>query len=366
MVYQAGKVIPPFLVEEVVFGDKDIDIEGNINDNISAKSAQKTFKVATFNVLNLILPNVVYYERNKYTPEVYAKKKDWIARQLNQMGADIVGFQEVFQEEALREVLAASKMYENANIVTANPTAEKPTVALVSRFPILKQQIYPDFPSTALLEIDGIDIAVKQFSRPVLSVQLALSDKVQCTVFVVHLKSKRPIIPEGADRSDPVEQAKGQARALIQRASEACALRMILMETLKNRTHPVLVMGDFNDTGTSVTTKMISGDAPWEKMPFEQKKAAWDTLLYSVQDIQARQSYGDYFYTHIHNGYYECIDHILVSQEFVAQNPNRVGRVTYVSVLNDHLVDETLSDDEVENWQSDHGQIVASFSLNRE
>jgi predicted extracellular nuclease len=326
---------------------------------------QKSFKVGTFNLLNLVLPGVTYYEKNKYSPEVYQKKKTWISRQLENMEADIVGFQELFHKEALQEILTETKEYADAHLVAANPTGDKPVVALLSKFPITNHQINSEFPAEARLDIGGEVVPIASFSRPILSAQIALSDTVECTVFVAHLKSKRPILSEGADRDDPVEKAKGQARALIQRAAEATALRMILMETLRNRNHPVIVLGDLNDSNLSVSTQIISGEPPWEKLRLEKKKEIWDVLLYNVKDIQARQSYGDYYYTHIHNGHYESLDHILVSEEFVAQNPKRVGQVTYVSVLNDHLIDETLSDDEVEKWKSDHAQVVASFKLEK-
>ena len=59
------------------------------------------------------------------------------------------------------------------------------------------------------------------------------------------------------------------------------------------------------------------------------------------------------------------MDHILVSQEFVRQNPNRLGYVEYVKVYNDHLIDETLSDDRPPRWESDHGLVTATIQLER-
>ena len=64
------------------------------------------FSVATFNVKNLISPDKVYYPFEYMTPEAYAWKRDWLSDQLLQMDADIVGFQEVFDEPALRDVVA--------------------------------------------------------------------------------------------------------------------------------------------------------------------------------------------------------------------------------------------------------------------
>ncbi|NET34057.1 MAG: endonuclease/exonuclease/phosphatase family protein [Cyanothece sp. SIO1E1] len=324
---------------------------------------RSNFKVGTFNLYNLVLPEVTYYGNKKYSMDTYDRKKAWIGAQLARMKADIIGFQEVFHKQALQAALDESKIYADAETVVANPTGQGPVVALASKFPIIGHQVTEAFPANAHLDIEGIDIPFDRFSRPVLSVHLQLNDAVECTVFVVHLKSKRPIIPDDVDKDDPIERAKGQARALILRASEAAALRMLLMAVLQERNHPVIVMGDVNDSGLAVTSQIVSGEPPWRRLRLEKKRAIWDVLLYHVKDIQARQSYGDFYYTHIHNGHYESLDHIMVSQEFVAQNPKSIGRVGYVSVLNDHLVDETISREQVEPWQSDHAQVVASLEL---
>jgi len=313
-------------------------------------------------VFNLALPGVVYYGDRSYTPDDYRKKQVWINEQLNRMKADIVGFQEVFHEQALKEVLAGQDNL-GEHVVMSARKGESPAVALATRFPVLEYRVFEEFPSAAVLDIEGIAIPLTHFSRPILSVRLNLYDQVDCSVYVVHLKSKRPVMPEGVDRSDPVERAKGQARALIMRAAEATALRMILMETLRGTNHPVMLIGDVNDTGLSVTSRILSGEPPGRDFKPDQKQRIWDTLLYPVKDIQGRRSYGDFYFTHIHDGHYESLDHIMVSQEFVAENPRAIGRVTYVSVLNDHLIDESLSRDEVEVWQSDHGQVVATIDL---
>ncbi|WP_197036206.1 hypothetical protein [Fischerella sp. PCC 9605] len=92
----------------------------------------KSFKVGTFNLFNLVLPDVIYYEKNKYSTEVYQRKKIWISRQLEHMEADIIGFQELFHQQALGEILAQTKMYADAQLVAANPTGDKPVVALLS------------------------------------------------------------------------------------------------------------------------------------------------------------------------------------------------------------------------------------------
>jgi hypothetical protein len=69
------------------------------------------------------------------------------------------------------------------------------------------------------------------------------------------------------------------------------------------------------------------------------------------------------FCSHIHNGRYEVLDHILVSQEFVRSNPNHIGYVQFLQLFNDHLVDETLTEEKRDNIASDHGQVVVQLKI---
>lgn len=45
--------------------------------------------------------------------------------------------------------------------------------------------------------------------------------------------------------------------------------------------------------------------------------------------------------------------------------PKPHSTVEYVSVLNDHLVDDTLTEHKVPVWQSGHGQVTATIRLRR-
>jgi endonuclease/exonuclease/phosphatase family metal-dependent hydrolase len=321
------------------------------------------FRVGTFNLRNLMLPDREFYRGEAYSKDDYLKKITWIGAQIDRMAVDIVGFQEVFHRGALKEALHRSDYHRQHEIVMAEGLGRGPGLALATRFPVLGQRVYEDFPPGSRLDLEGAELPIRRFSHPVLAVDLALTEAIQCTVFVIHLKSKRPMLPEGADRSDPIESAKGYARSLIRRAAESAALRFILMEVLRDRRYPVIVLGDVNDNHTAVTTQIVAGQPPWECWPYRKKAPLWDVLLYQAKDIQARLGYGDYYYTHIHNGHYDSLDHIMVSEEFAAQNRHRIGRVTYVSVYNDHIFDQTLLANDIEPWKSDHGQVVATIEL---
>jgi hypothetical protein len=47
-----------------------------------------------------------------------------------------------------------------------------------------------------------------------------------------------------------------------------------------------------------------------------------------------------------------------VSQEFVRTNPNHIGYVQYLQMFNDHVVDETFTEEKRDNIKSDHGKEV--------
>lgn len=323
--------------------------------------AKEIFRIGSFNLLNLVLPNHRFYGRQIYNEKTYQKKIRWISEQLDKMDCQLIGFQEVFHREALEETLKLSETCRGYHIVTANTDGELPRVALASKYEILHSEVITRFPS--VLDIEGINIPLTEFSRPVLRAQVKVNEDLAITVYVVHLKSKRPVLKDGESRKNPVDVAKGQARALVRRGIEAMALREILMQDLQNRKTPVILMGDVNDTGSAVTSRIVSGEPPHRKYPQDVKKEIWDLLLYHVKDIQARRSYQDFYYTHIHNGHHEALDHLMVSEEFVQDNPDHIGRIGLVSLLNDHLVDETVSDNGVNEWQSDHGQVVATVEL---
>ena len=62
------------------------------------------FTIASFNVKNLIGAEQEYYRFEQYTAEEYAWKADWMADQLLSLSADIVGFQEIFDDAALAQM----------------------------------------------------------------------------------------------------------------------------------------------------------------------------------------------------------------------------------------------------------------------
>ena len=352
-----------------------------------------TIKTVNFNCYNLVRPGVRYYASRPYSDAEADAKLDWMAHMLAQTGTDLVGFQEVFHIEMLHQAMA--KAGGGAHTVLApGATREKneiiddgrlhavgPKVGLATTFNVLSHQSIVDFPARAILGVPTVDPVTgaqglvqspfTQFSRPVLKARIELPNGVPATVFVAHLKSKRPMLLDGEDASDPHAQALGAIRSLLRRGSEAAALRCLVLDVNDDpdenrRGEPVIVLGDLNDDSSAVSTLAVSGEPPWYRLPFARKRQIWDVLLYNVQDIQARASLVNTAYTYIYNGRHEVLDHILVSQELVRQFPNHIGHVLNARVYNDHLVDQTLTYDRKTRIASDHGISTAEIRLEAE
>lgn len=272
--------------------------------------------IASFNVKNLIGAKQEYYQFQQYTDEEYAWKRDWLADQVLTMDADIIGFQEIFSESSLRDVMkeadrrgqalndmaqpepraryarraifrrlkvegyGAAALAFAPNLNDGDPGQRRPGVAMVSRFgfvgdPEVIQQVSPalKIPFSALGGDAGAgSFTLHRLSRPILKVRIDMGGHV-VTVFNCHLKSKLGEYdrPEGADFApaadltnyDPVARAMGSLRAALRRMAEAFILRKHIVEELQ-KGRPVMVMGDFNDHENAVSSEIIAGEAPFK------------------------------------------------------------------------------------------------------
>ena len=342
-----------------------------------------TFRVASFNLFNLVRPNVGYYELTPFSEEEHEQKLNWIAHLLDQAHPNIVGFQEVFSSESLQEAALRAKIFsEKVNVLSPGAEREnneqdgnalRPKVGLATNFPILRYESIENFPESSDFQIpskapDGterlINVPIEKFERPPLRAEVCIPEtEITIVVYVAHLKSKRPIYKENEERENPIHRALGSLRAQLIRSLEAAALRAKIIEDIKDNQQLLIVLGDLNDIVESTSTQIIAGEAPHFRWPTKIKKMYWDVLLYSTNTIQTRQDLKDFGYTHIHRGHRDVLDHILVSQEFYHRNSKRIGKVTYQHIFNDHLFDWSLTSRVANRIMSDHGVPVAEIEL---
>ena len=328
-----------------------------------------TLMVATANVLNLAQPGRSFYEgQDPYSQHEFDRKADWLGDRFRSLNADVLAVQEVWDELALRAAVARSGLQYG---FVGVPGAENgpgqhgaqgtPRVGIVTRLKVESVQSLVDFPAAAVVQVPGIGTHTR-FERPPLLATLRMKHGQDIAVITAHLKSKRPKFLQDAqgnaleDKDDPAVQAVATLRSLIMRAGEALALRLKVVELLHRTRLPLIVMGDLNDSPHSVTTQLIAATS---QVAYD--KGARDHALYSAWDVQGEGALRrDVAFSHIHQGYPEVLDQVLVSEEFVATSRRAIGDVRRVEVFNDHLFEGR------DRSRSDHGFVRALLRLRQD
>jgi endonuclease/exonuclease/phosphatase family metal-dependent hydrolase len=325
--------------------------------------APATLVLATCNTLNLALPDRPYYpNQDPWSKNEYRRKIDLLGLMILRLNADVIAFQEVWDEAALRDAVAASGLrYEHITAPGAEQGAQgTPRVALVSRLPLREVVSHAKFAPGQTFAIPEIGEQTG-FERPVLEGLVELPEgRGTLRVFTTHMKSKRPKFVQDAqgnpleDRDDPRITARATVRSLLMRGGEAAALRALVVQRLARTREPLVLMGDLNDGPHSVTTQIIAATSE-----IAYDRGARDTALFHAADVQSesmmiRRPVG---YSHVHQGWPEVLDQIWVSEEWVAASKFAIGEVRRVDYFNDHLHEGR------DGTRSDHGLVRALIRL---
>lgn len=336
-------------------------------------------KFATFNLYQFLKPPFYWYERqamNTYTPQEWEQKRQWVLNRLRQMNADVVGFQEVFSVAELKELVAEAgyntfiQVDEPAALPNDDQIYVKPIVALAAKLPIDKV-LTVNTPPAVLRELGlGTDFS---FSRKPICATLVTHDLGEVQVYVVHLKSKRPLLaPEQTypddmpwlDRiHDTMQQlSRGNIAALTQRGAEATILYHHISDTVLNQPLlPIIVLGDLNDDEHSIPVSALimadrvyeAGGIDYNQWPEEAKGYLHRFKLQDTFALAPNMRNRNRPHTHIFRGEGTVLDYILVSNSVSNQNPKARAEVTHYQVLHDHLDNDGIPN----RLQSDHGQV---------
>ncbi len=334
--------------------------------NYYTPSNVTTLVAATANVLNLANPGRVFYaNQDVYTQRDFERKIDWLGGRIAALNADILTVQEVWDDAALKAAVHHSGLRYSTIVVPGAENDEKtngavhtPRVGIVTRLDVDSIQSLAQFPDNMRIQVPELGEYAK-FERPPLLVGLRMKHGQRVHVLTAHLKSKRPKFLQDAkgqvteDRDDEKITARATLRSLMIRGAEAAAMRCIVIDVLKRTHEPLIVMGDFNDGPHSVTTQMI---AATNEVAYD--KGARDTALFNAYEVQGDMALKrDVAYSHIHQGYPEVLDQILVSEEFLYNSRNSIGDVRRVDYFNDHLQEGK------DRSHSDHGFVRAVFRV---
>lgn len=326
--------------------------------------------IATFNLLNLNLPGKSLYGQVGWTQPQYKAKIAWSADQIKRMAPDVVGFQELWDKQCLADLLSVDGL--GADYDALAPEAadgDSIVCAALVRKDLLEGE--PDwiahFPENFVLEGKGGDpqtpairVGIDGFSRPILHfVVKPRSDEQPIHFYVCHFKSKAPTTIRDepwylANLHSKHQNNLGSALSTIRRTAEAAALRFMLTERLKGNTTPVVVLGDVND-GVHSNTHNILTEQP--QYLGGGTLGGGDVALYAAQTLQEFRDTRDVYYTYVHKGMRESLDHILVSEQFYDHSARRRWLFDGMIVNNDHL---NFADQKT-SGTNDHGIIRAVF-----
>jgi len=287
----------------------------------SAALGAETFRVATYNVENYLDQPT---ESRHFVKSNEAKAK--IRESIRVMNPDVLALEEMGTTNALLELRASLKadgldfpFWEYVQGFDTNIH-----VAVLSRLPIVACRPH----TNEFFLLDGKHFVVK---RGFAEVDIRAAPNFTFTLIAAHLKSHLAT-PE----ADEAEERLGEARVL----------RGIIDARLgKNPNVRLVVLGDFNDTKDSDSTKEILGhgkfrltdtraaerngdNAPGEPPYFEPRNVAW-TYFYGKTDTYSR------------------IDYILLSP---AMKPNWLADQSFIPAIPDWGIG------------SDHRPIVAEFT----
>jgi len=241
------------------------------------------FRVAAYNVENYLDQPT---ESRRFVKSAEAKAK--IRESIRALKPDVISFEEMGSTNALLELRDSLKT-EGLNFPYWEHVSGSDTnihVALLSKFPITARR--PHTNDNFLL--DGRRFSV---SRGFLEVDIQVNTNYSFTLLGAHLKSKRPV-PE-ADQAEL-------------RLEEAKLLREKVDAILKaNPNANLVVLGDFNNTKDSDSTKAVIGsgklklidarpaerngdNAPSSNRRYDPMNVTW-TYYYGVEDSYSRIDY---------------------------------------------------------------------------
>jgi len=355
--------------------------------NMAESVANTQLKIATFNLFNYLEPPNAFYDFERiYSAEQWQKKQRWIAQYLREYQPDIIGFQEVFSSESLKELVAAQG-YDYFEVVDQPDVIDdfiyrSPVVAIASRYSIV--DIKAVKPNTELAQTLGLTDNFS-FSRKILRATIEVPHIGNCDCYVVHLKSKRSMIElDDKNKSKSAEQTiieslKAQVAggwgSTIQRGSEATLLMIDMVERREATKNPMILMGDFNNTLTDGVlshlltntlrfVSLIDRDAYLAKYCLND---AWDLFQLAqtneVNKINRETSLEDKVLrtpTHYFGGGSSVLDYILLSCEFDASYHDSLYQVSGYDTYDRHLINPIFERD---GESTDHGIALVTLTL---
>jgi endonuclease/exonuclease/phosphatase family metal-dependent hydrolase len=336
-------------------------------------------------------PNAFYEFERIYSTVQWEKKQKWITEYLGEYQPDIIGFQEVFSAQSLKELVLAQG-YPYFAVVDQPDVVDdfiyrSPVVAIASRYPIVNAVAVE--PSNELAQILGLANDFS-FSRKVIRATIDVTHLGNCDCYVVHFKSKRSMIeldeqdktrsPEKTIIESLKASVAGGWGSTIQRGSEATLLMIDMIERREATGYPMILMGDFNNTLTdgvlshllTNTLRFVSSidrDAYLSKYCLND---AWNLFELAVTNENNKSAEMNETNTskqaekltrtptHYFGASSSVLDYILLSCEFDASYHDSLYQVSAYDTYDRHLINPSFERD---GESTDHGIVLVTLTL---
>ncbi|WP_428026113.1 endonuclease/exonuclease/phosphatase family protein [Arcobacter sp.] len=322
-------------------------------------------KFATFNLFQFTAPPFSwYFKKDKFTKEQWEKKLSWIKNQIKLMDADIIGFQEVFSIEELKQLCKELGYEYFLNVDTPDINKKNPTIytttvlALASRFPIISNK-------NVRYDINSIkkhNFKEKfAFSRIPIKAIIELPNKTKIAVYVNHLKSNRLnefeyIFKKSTTLKEKIEKTKlalenNFSSALKQRLIEASSLHM----DIKESKIPTIFLCDLNDKEYSMTIDALTNKAYHEELEQDE------FILFDAYNYYKKEVYNPHpeqkEIKRTPTSYYFSDENVI---DFIFVSDDLKEKIVSYEVFDKHLKrnrNGTL-------LESDHAQVVCEIDIN--
>lgn len=336
-------------------------------------------KIATFNLFNYLEPPNACYEFERiYSIEQWDKKQQWISDYLCEFQPDVVGFQEIFSPDSLKK-LVAEQGYSHFAIVDQPDVIDdfiykSPVVGIASRYPIVEvEAVTPDQEFAVLMGL-AKDF---EFSRQVLRATINLPHVGHCDCYVVHFKSKRPMLEHDVKdvKNKTLSAEKNIIEALkyqitggwgstIQRGSEAALLFVNMIKRREETNLPIILMGDFNNTLLDGVLSHLITDSLRFVSKFDSEVYLEKYCLTDSWNLfTSTEHYHDSIIrkpTHYFGESSSVLDYILLSCEFDANYQDSLFELSAYETYDRHLINPIFERD---GQSTDHGIVLVTLTL---
>ncbi len=329
-------------------------------------------RLGTFNLFQFAKPPYAWYtKKEKFNNRQWQEKTTWIKEQIRQMDCDIIGFQEVFSQDALETLVKELGFPYFATADTAKRSTNNPmkyvttTVALASKYPINNlQKVRAHIPSIRIHDFQGHFT----FARVPIKATVILPNAQELLVYVCHFKSNRlneyeytfQVEDTLAHKKEVVSEAlqKNASPALRQRLCEASSLHLAMR---KSKHKPTILLCDLNDKEYSITIDALSNHAYHDDKRKETRILHDASYEYTptVDNPHPEAKEPVRTPTSYFLGRGNVLDYVFISTQLCKGHTEYIAEVTDYTLLDAHLQDNK----DGSLLTSDHAQVVCELTF---